>query len=62
MEIKLSATLRDEHVSVMKRIIKDFKGAKGYLLSFDAGETQIAENIQMLPLKKLTGSLTSATI
>ena len=59
MEIKSSAALRDEHVSVMKRIIKVFKGARGYLLSFDAGDRQIAENIKMLPLKRLTDSLKS---
>lgn len=58
MEIKLTSTVRGDHFSVMKRIMKQFKGASGCVVSFDdRKDAHLAENINMLPVNNLTAVL-----
>lgn len=54
LEIKLTATPREEHLSAIKKTIKEFKNAKGYLVSFSEEEVRAVANVALLPWKKVT--------
>jgi hypothetical protein len=54
LEIKSTATPREEHFSTIKKIITKFKNAEGYLVSFSDEKVQAARNITMLPWTKIT--------
>ena len=57
IEAKLTATPREEHFSVIKKIIPQFKEAHGYLISFSNEKVTIAKGIEMLPWSEMTTKL-----
>ncbi len=53
IEVKLTVTPREEHFSVMKRVVKEFKNAQGWLVSFSSEKVLIAQGLTLLPFREL---------
>lgn len=56
-EIKLTATVNEHHISMIKKMTKEFKNAKGYLVSFSDRKEQVATDIQILPWQEIINVL-----
>ena len=57
VEIKLTLTPRHEHFAVLKKTVKEFKNAYGYLVSFAREHAPVAKNVTMLPWQEITAHL-----
>ena len=57
LEIKLTSTPTDKHLSSLKKTIKEFKKAKGFLVSFSDRREPIAKDIELLPWREIVDIL-----